>query len=180
MTDYYTGIGDCGTTNTMSKSGVDKSDSIVCAIGDVDELNSTIGVALSQAKEPIVKEYLGKIQNNLFKVGAMLASAQMDQPSKYMIAKADTEDLERAIKEMSAALPELKEFVLPGGTDSSASLHVCRSVARRAERGIVASSRGYKIEPEVLAYVNRISSFMFVAALYTNVKASVTEKHPVY
>jgi cob(I)alamin adenosyltransferase len=180
VSDYYTGKGDCGLTGTIGKTGVDKSDAIIRAIGDVDELNSCIGVAIAHTDDLKTLELLYSIQNNLFKVGAALASSQADRQPQHKIDDGATADLEKAIAQMDGELPELREFVLPGGSKSAAYLHLARSVARRAERSVVESSRAHKTDPALLGYLNRLSSFLFVAALYANHNEGIGEKHPKY
>ncbi len=180
MSVYYTGTGDKGETNTLSDKRVSKASGIIEAIGSIDELNSAIGVALCKVNDSSLKNGLTSIQNNLFIIGANLASFSNPKVEKARINPEATRLLEEEIENMSKELPELKEFVLPGGSDAAASLHLARAIARRAERDVVRASEEHEIDDSAKAYVNRLSSYLFVAALYENYKSGTEEKHPTY
>ncbi len=138
-------------------------------MGDVDEANSHIGVAIvALGDDPIARD-LATIQNELFDLGADLATPGDDfAPSEMTlrIVAAQVERLERAIDALNEHLPPLASFILPGGSAGAAALHVARAVARRAERGVVAM--GSLANPQALAYVNRLSDYLFVAARAAN------------
>lgn len=180
MANYYTGRGDSGDTGVLASSRLLKDDALIHAIGDVDELNSQLGVALFYTHDELVRRNLRLIQNDLFILGANLASIQEKKIDEAHIKKELLERLEKELDVMGKALPELKQFVLPGGGEASVQLHVARSIARRAERSIVAASKRYSIDRNVLAYMNRLSSFLFVAALYLNFREGIEESHPTY
>lgn len=180
MSIYYTGTGDKGETNTLSDKRVSKASSIIEAIGSVDELNSAIGVASCKVSDSNLKKGLESVQNNLFIIGANLASFSNPKLEKAKINQESIKLLEEDIASMSKEMPELKEFVLPGGSDASASLHLARSIARRAERDIVRTSESHEVDGNAKAYLNRLSSYLFVAALYLNHKSGIKEKHPAY
>ena len=180
MSVYYTGTGDKGETNTLSDKRVSKASGIIEAIGSVDELNSAIGIALCKVNDGSLKKGLESIQNTLFIIGANLASFSNPNIEKAKINPESVKLLEEGIESMSKELPELKEFVLPGGSDAAASLHLARAIARRAERDIIRASEEHEIDGNAKAYINRLSSYLFVAALYSNYKSGTEEKHPTY
>ena len=180
MTKYYTGKGDSGNTSIMSGASLPKSDILIDAIGDVDELNSQIGAALFYVRDDELRKQLKLIQNELFSIGALLASAETKEFGKAKIEKKQIERLEREIDLMGGRMPELKKFVLPDGSEEAVHIHLARSVARRAERKVSGASQKYKINENVIAYLNRLSSFLFTAALYLNYKNGIEESNPVY
>ncbi|MDE1834486.1 MAG: cob(I)yrinic acid a,c-diamide adenosyltransferase, partial [Candidatus Micrarchaeota archaeon] len=177
-TKYFTGRGDDGTTGILSNKRVRKDDALIEAIGNLDELNSVVGVALGQIKDETVRSRLMDIQNTLFVLGANLASTNEKKMHKAQIKDEAKAGLEAGIGELSKKIPELKQFVLPGGTSGSSQLHQARAVARRCERSAVAASKHYKVDAEVIAYLNRLSSYLFVAALYLNHMNGTAERHP--
>ncbi len=180
MTKYYTGKGDDGTTGILSSRRVKKTDTLIEAIGDLDELNSAIGVALLYVKDPGVLGQLRSVQSDLFILGANLASAEGQRIDKAQIKKSALEELETAIEELDSKTPELKQFVLPGGSAASAHMHLARAIARRTERRVLAAGKDYKIDNMAMAYLNRLSSYLFAAAMYMNAKEKVDELHPKY
>ena len=164
LNKIYTRTGDAGTTGLVDGSRVAKSSPLIAAIGDVDEANSAIGVA-AQAADGETKEALRRIQNDLFDLGADLATpGEID--GALRIVPAQVARLEWEIDAMTARLQPLTSFVLPGGTALAAALHLARAIARRAERSAVA------VEPSpgaaVLAYLNRLSDWLFCAARLAN------------
>ena len=179
-TIYYTGKGDDGTTGMLSGKRVRKDDSIIEAIGDIDELNSAIGIAISELQDEGLKSHLRLVQNALFVIGANLASGDQVKISKAQLDPNMIVQLETSIKEVGSALPDLNRFVLPGGSRAAAQLHMARSIARRCERDVIAAKTGNSIDQGIVAYLNRLSSYLFAAALYANYKAGVTEKNPSY
>lgn len=181
MSAYYTGRGDKGETRILSGDAIKKDSIIIHAIGDVDELNSVIGVALANLSDDVLAKRLLSIQNSLFTIGAELASPSKNKHAlKSAISAKNVNELEAWITEMSASLPMLKKFVLPGGSPSGAHLHLARSVCRRAERSVVSATKGRSEAIALVSYLNRLSSFLFVAALHANKSEGVKEKNPQY
>jgi cob(I)alamin adenosyltransferase len=175
LTRIYTRTGDDGMTALGSGHRLPKHHLRVAAYGDVDETNAAIGLARVHlgAGEPFVSEALERIQNDLFDVGADLC-VPGDELRKgrhpLRVAAVQVERREREIDLMNAELQPLASFVLPGGTLTGASLHVARTVCRRAERSIceLAGLPGERVNGEALRYVNRLSDFLFVASRYVN------------
>ncbi len=177
LNKIYTKTGDQGDTALGTGERRLKSDTRVAAYGTVDETNSQTGVArLAVAPHhPDLDAMLGRIQNDLFDLGADLATPESDEPLGYEPLRVTPEQVERLESEidlLNADLQPLKSFVLPGGSPASAHLHVCRTVSRRAERLMVALSQteGEKVSDAALKYINRLSDFFFVAARWTNDK----------
>ncbi|MEY2756889.1 MAG: hypothetical protein RIR33_667 [Pseudomonadota bacterium] len=170
----YTRTGDDGTTGLATGERVEKWNLRVECYGAVDETNSVIGVArLHAGDDPDLDAMLSRIQNDLFDLGADLATPERDTPLAWMplrIVEAQVTRLETEIDQMNAAIPPLNSFVLPGGSALSAHLHVARTVCRRAERLIaeLAAAADERVSPPALAYTNRLSDFLFVAARRAN------------
>lgn len=163
----YTRTGDTGETGLVDGSRVSKADARLQAMGDVDEANSAIGVAIAGLASADVRAQLTRIQNDLFDLGADLATPGDDfTPSEMVlrIVPAQVARLEAEIDAMNAGLPPLTSFILPGG--AAAALHVARAVTRRAERAVAAM--GEDANPQALAYLNRLSDFLFVACRHVN------------
>jgi len=167
-------LGDKGETSLVG-GRVQKDDSRVEAYGTVDELNSTIGLAKSFSKDPKVSVILDKVQNDLFVVGAELATVTQ-KGSESRVTGDDILWLEKESDGMEAELVPIKKFVLPNGSQVASALHVARSVCRRAERRIVSLSRKESVNPEIIRYVNRLSDTLFIMARYENQKLNVGEK----
>lgn len=165
MSKIYTRTGDSGETGLMGGKRLPKSHQRIQAIGEVDELNCALGLLLSAA--PVLTDTLRPIQNQLFELGAELASA--DQPAR--IHSELIEALERAIDQHESALPRLKNFILPGGTQAAALAHLARAVCRRAERALVALAAQEAVNPDSLKYLNRLSDLLFVLARELNHQA---------
>lgn len=169
----YTKTGDRGETGLFGGPRVRKSDPRVEAYGDVDELNAAIGVARALVEDPEIDAQLRLIQGELFCVGAELATPH-DAKARAAVPPFDpgwTARLEHAIDAWEGELPHLTRFVLPGGTRTASALHLARTVCRRAERRAVALAAEAQVEPAVLAYLNRLSDFLFVAARLANRRA---------
>jgi cob(I)alamin adenosyltransferase len=172
----YTRGGDAGATSLATGERRRKDDLRVEAYGAVDEANAAIGVArLATTAEPALDAMLARIQNDLFDLGAELATPQKPGEAtggqaRLAILQSQVDRLEREIDTLNAALAPLKSFVLPGGTAAAAHLHVARVIARRAERVMVtlAHAPDETVEGPALRYVNRLSDFLFVAARYAN------------
>ena len=174
MTDYdprmriYTKRGDDGSTGLLGGVRVDKSALRVGAYGAVDELNAVVGWVRAARPEKDVDEVLASVQEACFRVGAFLACAPGADPGVARISAADVEGFERAIDRCEDALPPLKTFVLPGGGEVGARLHVARTVSRRAEREVVALSRREAVDPAIVVWLNRLSDLLFVLARWAN------------
>jgi cob(I)alamin adenosyltransferase len=167
LTRIYTRLGDGGETHLGDMSRVAKTDPRIEAYGTVDELNSQIGLALAAGELPERhREWLRRIQNDLFDVGADLAAPLGGERERLRVIAAQTAWLEQRCDEVNADLPPLKSFVLPGGTVASAHLHVCRTVCRRAERAAVACAE--QINVETVRYLNRLSDLLFILARDAN------------
>ena len=161
LTKIYTRTGDDGTTGLVDGSRVSKAEARMAAIGDVDEANSAIGVAIAAIAAGSVADELTRVQNDLFDLGADLATPG-DVPGALRIVPAQVDRLERAIDVLNADLPPLGSFILPGGP--AAPLHLARAIVRRAERAGV----GMGAEGPAAAYLNRLSDYLFVAARAVN------------
>lgn len=170
----YTRTGDKGRTSLYGGERVKKSSLRVEAIGTVDELNGQIGLICSLLREENteVSSDLIKIQNDLFMLGSSLARMDGKLIGKFNL---DDRVLEARIDQMTGSLPVLRNFILPGGTEISAQIHIARSTARRAERRIVDLSENEKINPLVLRYINRLSDYFFTLARYVNHKKRILD-----
>lgn len=173
LTKIYTKTGDAGRTRLATGETVAKADPRVEAYGAVDETNAFIGAAIQVVDEPDLAGLLRRIQNDLFDVGADLATPERDKPLGFEALRAtpaQTQALERAIDEMNAELQPLESFVLPGGSEAAARLHLARTVCRRAERRLaaLASLESETVNPAALTYLNRLSDLLFVAARWVN------------
>lgn len=169
----YTRMGDAGTTRLATGEQVSKTHARVAAYGEVDETNACIGLArVHTAADPAFDALLARIQNELFDLGADLATpAEPDEPAGSMLRVLDSQvsRLETEIDEMNAVLPPLTSFILPAGTPAAAALHLARTVCRRAEREAVRlSEAGHAVSPPALRYLNRLSDLLFVAARFAN------------
>ncbi|MEM6615126.1 MAG: cob(I)yrinic acid a,c-diamide adenosyltransferase [Pseudomonadota bacterium] len=180
LNKIYTKTGDDGTTALGTGERVAKSSVRVTAYGTVDETNSHIGVARLYATDPDLadlNEMLGRIQNDLFDLGADLCTPDTGQDLGYeplRIVEAQVKRIESEIDTLNADLETLRSFVLPGGTAVAAHLHVARTVARRAERLMVelATDETEPVSKPAMTYVNRLSDFLFVASRYANAKST--------
>lgn len=174
LNKIYTRTGDDGTTALVSGPRRTKYDMRVESYGTVDETNSAIGVARLHTSElPELHDMLFRIQNDLFDLGADLATPETGEVLSYEPLRAvetQVTRLENEIDALNADLSPLKSFVLPGGTPAAAYLHLARTMSRRAERQMVELSRmdGEVVSPAALKYINRLSDFLFVAARYSN------------
>ena len=169
LNKIYTRTGDGGETGLADGSRIRKDDPLSQAIGDVDEANSAIGVALIHIGDAQVSAMLGRIQNELFDLGADLATPGEDfAPSEMTlrVIQPQIDRLEREIDRMNQALEPLRSFILPGGGGGSAYLHLARAIARRAERKAVAAAKERRLNPLALIYLNRLSDHLFVAARF--------------
>jgi len=174
LNKIYTKTGDAGTTGLGTGERVRKDAARIAAYGTVDETNATIGmVRLHLAAHPKLDAMLGRIQNDLFDLGADLCVPDRGEKLEFEALRVTDDQvarLEAEIDEMNAELKPLKSFVLPGGAPASAALHVARTVSRRAEREMVtlAGQKGEPVSKAALKYINRLSDFLFVAGRYVN------------
>lgn len=173
----YTKKGDAGETSLYGGQTVSKTSSRIAAYGTVDELNSVIGVVLSHNPSDKTTEYLNEIQEQLFVLGADLATPVSKEVRINRISENEIYFLERCIDQMEEQLPPLKNFILPGGTPAGAGLHFARTVCRRAERKTVECSTKEELSPQSITYLNRLSDFLFVLGRFEN-HLSRTEETP--
>ena len=171
----YTRKGDDGSTGLYGGATVNKADARVEAYGLVDEANAVLGWVRAASPPPRVDEVLLLIQQTCFAAGAWLASSPGVDPGIQPITLGDVEALELAIDRLDESLPALTNFILPGGGEAGARLHVARTVARRAERAVAALSQTEDVPKALLAWLNRLSDFLFVAARAANADAGVDE-----
>jgi cob(I)alamin adenosyltransferase len=166
----YTKTGDRGDTRLFDGSRVRKHDDRVEAYGDIDELNSFIGAAASFLSDAALKALLADIQKDLFSVGAQLADPGFKNQTraKFQIPPERITAIENAIDSFETELPPLRQFILAGGGNGGAMLHVARTVCRRAERRVVGLSERVDVSPSVIEYLNRLSDFLFVIARLVN------------
>ncbi len=166
----YTKKGDKGETSLLDGSRVAKNDLRVAAYGDVDELNSVLGIVHETTKNEKICELLLDIQKDLFSIGAQLAHPDMDEEKfkKAKFSESKVEAIEKAIDSFEENLPPLKGFILPCGTLSASFLHLARTVCRRAERTIIALHHTSSIPEIILKYINRLSDLLFVLARVEN------------
>jgi cob(I)alamin adenosyltransferase len=175
----YTRSGDSGTTALVSGTRVKKSLDRISLYGEVDELNSFIGLAVSYLDDSFDKVFLSKIQSGLFDLGSNFA-CEKEKRDNYKLPKIEASfitEIELEIDKMDELLPSLSSFILPGGTNAAATFHVCRTVCRRLERSIVDFQD--KLPNEVsdldLKFINRLSDYFFIMSRFLNMKAGKTE-----
>lgn len=157
LSKIVTRTGDDGSTGLADGSRVAKDGALIAAIGSIDELNSQLGLLLTEALPQDVHELLLRIQNDLFDLGGALSL-----PGKGTVSSDKLAALDTAIEHYNAGLPPLKEFILPGGCRAAAQCHVARSVARRAERDLATLARAESVPASALPYLNRLSDLLFV------------------
>lgn len=174
----YTRGGDKGTTSLVGGARVSKAAPEIAACGAVDELSSILGLVIALGVGSEQQQVLQELQNRLFELGAELAADGGKTAPR--ITEADVVYLEKLIDHYSALVPPLKTFINPGGAPPAAALHLARTIARRAERCIVALAAAKQIQPNVLCFANRVSDLLFVMARYVNHTAGVAENawHP--
>jgi cob(I)alamin adenosyltransferase len=159
----YTKKGDRGKSKILnSQFSIFKNEQIFTAIGSIDELNSVLGVCRAYSSDRYFVKLITQIQSNLLVTGSVLAG------SKLKIRELVIRELEKEIDKLEKKLPQLTNFILPGGNLLASHLHFARSVCRRVEREVVAFSRTTKVDPLISAYLNRLSDFLFVQARYAN------------
>jgi cob(I)alamin adenosyltransferase len=173
----YTRTGDKGETGFFGGGRVKKDNPRISAYGEVDELNAFVGLARTANTDSGIDALLKSVQNDLFDLGAVLATPE---PKKLegkgtFVGPKEIEGLEREIDRMERDLKPLKSFILPGGGELAARLHVARTVCRRAERGVVALSGREPVGPEIVTYLNRLSDFLFVLARWANARQGISD-----
>ncbi len=174
----YTKTGDQGETGLFGGGRVRKDHPRIVAYGEVDELNAGIGAARAFNRDPSVDGNLKQIQNDLFDIGAILATPdtkKLEGKSSTSVRKGQITFLEQSIDRMEKDLPPLRQFILPGGSEVGSLLHLSRTVCRRAEREIIALSETEKVDADLIVYINRLSDYLFVLARWVNVKKGVVE-----
>ncbi len=167
----YTKGGDKGETGLFGGERVSKDSARIEAYGTVDELNSFIGLTLTETKDNEVKKFLEKIQNILFILGSDLSAPDNEKNKSHnipRISKNHYEEIEKEIDKFDARLDELRNFILPGGCKSAALLHICRTICRRAERKVVALNNIVNLNSDIVILLNRLSDLFFVLARYEN------------
>ena len=175
----YTKTGDGGETGLFGGGRVPKDHPRTAAYGDVDELNSAIGVARATAPAELFDELLQAVQRDLFAIGGQLATPEPEKVAKAIekavLPPERAVSFERVMDEAEEELPPLRAFVLPGGTPKAAALHLARTVCRRAERSVVRLAREDEVPPEILVYLNRLSDLLFTLARLANHRAGTPD-----
>jgi len=174
LTRIYTRGGDTGETSLGDGSRVSKLDCRIGAFGTVDELNSALGVVLAGELPDELRRPLTLVQNELFDVGADL-SVPWGVSDRLRVEHAMVDRLEELCDRFNAGLPELRSFVLPGGSEAAARLHVARTLCRRAERDVLQGAQEVELNPLVLVYLNRLSDLLFILARAANAAAGRDE-----
>lgn len=165
LNKIYTRTGDTGSAGLVDGSRVSKASERMAAIGDVDEANAAVGMAIALLRDDSLGEQLRRVQNELFDLGADIATPG-DIEGALRITGAQVERLEHEIDAMNGDLEALRSFILPGGSPEVAALHLARTVVRRAERSAVALAQAEQVNPAALAYLNRLSDLLFVGARF--------------
>ena len=163
LSKITTRTGDAGETGLGTGARVGKDSARIAALGDIDELNSAIGVLLAEEVPAEVRAVLEQVQHDLFDLGGELSI-----PEHALLSDAQVQALEAAVEQWNAGLAPLKEFILPGGSRAAAAAHLARTVCRRAERSLVALGRGQTVGEAARKYLNRLSDLLFVAARVLN------------
>jgi cob(I)alamin adenosyltransferase len=167
LTRIYTRAGDTGETSLGDGSRVSKLDCRIASFGTVDEVNSLLGFVLAAEPPAEMRAVLERVQNELFDVGADI-SVPFGIADRLRITQAQIDALEADCDRFNAELPELKSFILPGGSELAARLHIARAVCRRAERDVLDAAEHVELNPLVIAYLNRLSDLLFILARASN------------
>jgi cob(I)alamin adenosyltransferase len=176
MTKIYTKTGDAGETSLLGGERVTKDCITLQVVGEIDELNSKLGEVVAHLWEEEPATFLKKVQADLFKAGAEIASLQTEFNSTITkIEQEQIEELENNVDAYADQLPELKNFILPGGNLSAAHLHHARTICRRVERVLVTLGKEKTVRPELYKYFNRLSDYLFTAARWVNWNDGVEE-----
>ena len=168
LTRIYTRGGDRGETSLGNGRRVSKLDRRIAAYGTVDELNAHLGMALALGAGEPTAGLLTRLQNELFDLGADLSVPYEPDDERLRVTQRQVDELESACDEWNAQLPELRSFVLPGGTELAARLHVARTVCRRAEREALLASEEHDVNPLAIVYLNRLSDLLFILSRAAN------------
>jgi len=171
LSKIYTRTGDGGETGLGDGSRTRKDSPRVVALGEIDELNSAIGVLLAEPVPEKIRAILESVQHDLFDLGG-----DVSIPGRATMTEDQVKRLEALLDELNSALPRLKEFILPGGTRAASLAHLARAVCRRAERSVVALSQAEKVADPARIYLNRLSDLLFVLARATNQRVGVPER----
>ena len=174
LTKIYTRGGDTGETSLGDGSRVSKLDGRIEAFGAVDELNAALGVVLAGDLPDELRAVIARVQNELFDLGADL-SVPAGVEGRLRVEQSMVDRLEQDCDRFNAELPELRSFVLPGGTEAAARLHVGRTICRRAERDVLRAAKEHELGPLVAVYLNRLSDLLFVLARAANALAGQDE-----
>jgi cob(I)alamin adenosyltransferase len=174
LTKIYTRGGDAGQTSLGDGARVSKLDERIGAYGTVDELDAALGVVLAGDCPAPIRDVLLRVQNELFDLGADL-SVPFEEGGRLRVTQEQVDGLERDCDRFNADLPELRSFVLPGGSEAAARLHVARTVCRRAERESLAAAQAHAVDPLALVYLNRLSDLLFILARAANAAAGHEE-----
>ena len=174
LTRIYTRGGDAGETSLGDGTRVSKLDPRLAAYGTVDELNAQLGLVLAADVPDALRGVLDRLQNELFDVGADLC-VPVEVPDRLRVSQGMIDALERDCDRLNEVLPELRSFVLPGGTETAARLHVARTTCRRAEREALAAGRETPVSPLAVVYLNRLSDLLFILARAANALAGTDE-----
>jgi len=172
---YYTRAGDAGKTGICDQSKVSKTSPRIGASGYIDELNAAIGLCRTACKDREIHNILERIQNELFTLGADLCTPLDSTFNTVRLGKEQTERMEKEVDRIAEEIGELKSFILPGGTELAARLHLARTVCRKAERSMNMLAEKEKINPADFPYINRLSSLLFVLARLANKRANVKD-----
>lgn len=177
MSKIYTKTGDAGKTSMLGGKRVSKSCLEMEAIGEVDELNAFLGILIEEIEDDFKREKdkLINIQHCLFVIGANIASVQTDLKQVKKLGNKEIEKLETWIDKMDGELSKLKNFILPGGSEEASKSFYARAICRRAERQVVALNQRYKIDKNIIKYLNRLSDLLFVLGRWINFKGGVKE-----
>ena len=167
LTKIYTRGGDAGETSLGDGSRVSKLDARIAAYGTVDELNAAVGVVVAGACPETIREVLVRVQNELFDLGADL-SVPIEHEARLRVTQDQVDRLEDECDRFNAELPDLRSFVLPGGSETAARLHVARTVCRRAEREALVAAGAHEVNPLAVVYLNRLSDLLFILARAAN------------
>jgi len=172
--NIYTRTGDGGQTGLVGGARISKTSPRIAAIGEVDELNAALGVAVASRLDEDLEAELEWVQNRLFDIGSELA-APKGRDDLPIVGEDDVDRIERSIDRLMASLPPLRQFILPGGTPQSAALHLARCVCRRAERAAFTLARDEPVRAEILQFLNRLADWLFVAARTANNRQNVLD-----
>ncbi len=171
----YTHMGDNGETTVIGGKRLAKDDAMIEACGQIDELNSVIGIVIAFSDDAELREMLSGIQRTLFVIGADIATPMGEKIAIPRFSPSKVSDMEALIDKMEQDLPKIESFVLPGGSRTASLMHLARTVCRKAERRMVALNRHEKVNEAILSYLNRLGDLLFVLARTINYRKKVPE-----